>query len=62
MDKLVYKFLNIPDIIKSMENCPDCGGSGYVKDKNGVHTCWKCLEEGKLEQHSEKVKDSGIEI
>jgi len=49
-------------MIKNMEKCPDCGGSGFVKDKKGVHTCWKCLEEGKLEQHSEKVKDSGVEI
>jgi len=45
------------------EECPDCRGTRIVKEKDGsVHTCWKCLQEGKLEQHSKQVKDSGIKI
>jgi hypothetical protein len=45
------------------KNCPDCKGAGIVKDKNGtIHTCWKCLQEGQMEQHSKEVKDSGIKL
>jgi len=44
-------------------SCPDCHGTGIVKEKDGsVHTCWKCLQKGQLEQHSKNVKDSGIKI
>jgi len=43
--------------------CEKCNGTGIVKDKDGsVHTCWKCLEEGRLDAHSKNVKDSGIKI
>ena len=48
-----------------MENstCPKCKGAGKVKGKDGtIHTCWDCLASGKLDQHSEKVKDSGVKI
>jgi len=46
-----------------MEECEDCHGTGMVKGKDGtIHTCWKCLQEGKLEQHSKDVKDSGVKV
>ena len=45
------------------DECPECHGAGVVKEKNGaVHTCWDCLEKGKLDVHSKKVPDSKIEI
>jgi len=45
------------------KNCPQCKGSGIVKEKSGqVHTCWKCLEEGQMEQHSKEIKDSGLRV
>ncbi len=45
------------------EICEKCKGTGIVKDPNGTcHTCWKCLAEGKLDNHSKIVKDSGIKI
>jgi len=44
-------------------NCEKCHGTGIVKEDNGeAHTCWKCLEEGQLGQHSAEVKDAGIKI
>jgi DnaJ-class molecular chaperone len=48
-----------------MENenvCPDCKGTGRIKEKNGTyHVCFKCLTEGRLNQHS-KVKDARIKL
>ncbi len=45
------------------KNCPKCHGEGVVKEADGsVHTCWKCLEEGDMDQHSKDVKDSKIKI
>lgn len=45
------------------KSCPDCHGTGMVREKNGtVHTCWKCLQDGSLDCHSKDVKDSGIKV
>ena len=48
-----------------MENnhylCQDCKNTGIVKEKDGsVHTCWKCLQEGRLDAHSKKLPDTKI--
>jgi len=44
-------------------NCPKCDGTGIVKEQNGsIHTCWDCLQEGKMDVHSDKVPDSKIKI
>lgn len=47
-------------------NCPKCHGKGSVKEANGsVHTCFDCLLDGNMDQHSEKIKDNselGIKI
>jgi len=46
-----------------MDECEECKGTGMIKEKDGsVHTCWKCLREGRLDVHSKNVKDSGIRI
>ncbi len=42
--------------------CPECKNTGIVKDKSGVHTCWKCLQEGRLDAHSKKLPDSDIKL
>jgi ribosomal protein L37AE/L43A len=43
--------------------CPDCKNTGIVKDpKGGAHTCWKCLQEGRLDAHSKNIPDSGIKL
>ena len=45
------------------EECPKCHDTGVVREKNGqIHTCWDCLEKGKLNVHSEKVQDSKVKI
>ena len=38
------------EIKKQNEVCELCKGKGYMQEyKNkAVHTCWKCLKEGKL--------------
>jgi len=42
--------------------CEDCKGTGRVKDRDGTyHVCFKCLSEGKLNQHT-RPKDSRIKI
>lgn len=44
------KLITITPKIKENQVCPLCKGIGYVQDKKGgeVHTCFKCLSEGKL--------------
>ena len=45
------------------KSCEKCRGTGMVKEADGtVHTCWKCLEDGSMEQHSKDVKDPGLRI
>ena len=41
---------------KTSQECPDCKDNRVVKEKDGsVHTCWKCLQEGKLDAHSKNL-------
>jgi hypothetical protein len=41
---------------KTSNECPDCKDKGIVKEPNGsVHTCWKCLESGRLDVHSKNL-------
>ena len=36
---------------KEQKVCKECKGKGIVYEKFGyVHTCWKCLKEGRLTQ------------
>lgn len=42
--------------------CPDCNNTGVVKDSSGVHTCFKCLVSGRLNQHSESVRETKIKL
>lgn len=45
------------------KTCEKCHGTGRVKEKDGsVHTCWKCLQEGKLGEHTKDIKDYGIRL
>ena len=47
----------------SDEICAKCHGAGFVKEADGsVHTCWDCLQNGRLDSHSKQVKDSGVQI
>ncbi|MEK6890986.1 MAG: hypothetical protein AABX03_02515 [Nanoarchaeota archaeon] len=43
--------------------CGECKDTFVVKEKNGtVHTCWTCLQEGRLDAHSKKLPDSNLRI
>ncbi len=42
--------------------CPICQNKGIVKDETGIHTCWKCLQEGRLDCHSDEIPDSDIKL
>ena len=45
------------------EKCKKCNGTGIVKEADGsVHVCWDCLNNGKMNQHSQDVKDARIKI
>jgi len=45
------------------KNCPKCHGRGYLKEADGsTHTCWDCLNDGSLDNHSKDLKDSGIRL
>ena len=48
------------------EKCEKCNGTGIVKEKDGVaHTCFDCLLAGRMDQHTDRIKDSksfGIKI
>ena len=44
---------------ETSNECPNCKDTGIVKEKDGsVHTCWKCLEEGRLDAHSKSLPDN----
>ncbi|MEM3074655.1 MAG: hypothetical protein QW727_01800 [Candidatus Pacearchaeota archaeon] len=49
---------------KKSNECPDCKDTGIVKEPNGqVHTCWKCLQNGKLDAHSKSLpKNENIKL
>ncbi len=43
--------------------CQKCRGTGIVKEnEGGVHVCWDCLKEGKLDVHSKKLPDNNIRL
>ena len=43
--------------------CPKCNNTGMVKEKDGTcHTCWDCMQSGRLNQHSEKLPESRLKI
>ncbi|MDP1696165.1 MAG: hypothetical protein Q8L29_04600 [archaeon] len=45
------------------KTCEKCCGKKIVKEKDGsIHTCWDCLANGEMDQHSKNVKDSGIKL
>ena len=55
--------MNFEPIPKTSTECPKCKGTGIVKDPGGeVHTCWDCLNSGKLDAHSKDVPDSDVKI
>tara|TARA_Y100000310_G_scaffold318133_1_gene371832 strand:- start:194 stop:421 length:228 start_codon:yes stop_codon:yes gene_type:complete len=48
-----------PTLPKTSHECPDCKDNGIVKEQDGsVHTCWKCLETGKLDVHSKNIPEN----
>jgi ribosomal protein L37AE/L43A len=43
--------------------CQECKNTGIVKEKDGqVHTCWKCMAEGRLDCHSKNLPDTNIRL
>ncbi|MBS3099593.1 hypothetical protein J4463_00035 [Candidatus Pacearchaeota archaeon] len=43
--------------------CDKCNGTGVVREKNGeIHTCWDCLEKGKLDVHSKSLPKNNIRL
>ena len=51
-----------PDERISNYYCQECKNTGIVKEKNGVHTCLKCLMEGRLDCHSKNLPDTNIRL
>lgn len=44
-----------------MTTCQECKGTKRVREKDGsIRPCWKCLLEGEMDQHSEKLPDTKI--
>ncbi|MEK6945242.1 MAG: hypothetical protein AABW63_00425 [Nanoarchaeota archaeon] len=41
------------------KNCPKCKGTGRVKNKDGsIQTCFDCLLNGEMDQHTKDIKDA----
>ena len=44
---------------KTSQECPECKDTGIIKEKNGsIHTCWTCLEKGRLDVHSKNLPNN----
>jgi len=43
---------------KEVYVCPECENTGIVKENGSCHTCWKCLQEGRLDAHSKNVPNN----
>ena len=40
-------------------NCEKCHGKGTVTEKDGtIHICYKCLQDGSMDQHDKKIRDA----
>lgn len=51
------------EISNKIYRCEKCKDTGKVKEANGeVHTCWDCLREGRLGQHSDKLPSHNVRI
>lgn len=38
--------------------CRKCNDTGKVTEPNGqIHTCWDCLQSGRLDNHSKHLPD-----
>ncbi len=44
------------------KKCPDCGGKGRIYSKEGVRTCIRCLQEGRLDNHSRFLPEHNIRL
>jgi hypothetical protein len=43
--------------MKGNPTCEKCRGEGTIKEKDGtIHICYKCLQDGTMDQHDKKVK------
>jgi ribosomal protein L37AE/L43A len=49
------------DTLERKRVCEKCHGAGVIKDKNGIHTCYDCLQSDQFDQHG-KPKDTGIRL
>ena len=38
--------------------CPKCNGTGRIVDQSGIHTCFDCLNSGRLDSYSKELKTS----
>ncbi len=42
-----------------VDDCPKCHGTRIVREKSGtVHTCFDCLQNGKIDQHDKNIKSA----
>lgn len=56
-------FWNMENNAGNEGECPKCHNTGIVKEKDGTcHTCWDCMQAGKLDQHSSKMPESRIKL
>jgi len=37
--------------------CPKCNGTGRIRDRDGIHVCFDCLNKGKFDQAEEKISN-----
>jgi len=48
---------------ESQYTCAKCRDTGIVKEADGsCHTCWDCLEAGRLDCHSKDLPDVNIKL
>jgi hypothetical protein len=50
---------NAQKTMKGNPKCEKCKGEGTIREKDGtIHICYKCLQDGSMDQHEKKIRDA----
>ena len=57
MDVKDLRTIKLSEAVDVINDCPKCKGTRVIREKDGtIHTCFECLEKGRLDQHDKNPK------